>query len=227
MLREVVSHVYQLDVPQSSVFFLLDERVTLVDAGTRWSAKRILEALGELGRSPADLERILITHYHFDHWGSLAKLLKRTPAEVCVHSLDAPYLSGHAGPPVATPRLRPFRALARLLSRFFAPPVPVSRTFEGGEVLPVLGGLHVVHTPGHTRGHVAYYLPELRVLLSGDAVQLNRQGHLIPPTVFEDRDEAIRSLGRMAELDFEVLAPSHFPPLRGVREQLRRLASSR
>jgi hypothetical protein len=57
-------------------------------------------------------------------------------------------------------------------------------------------------------------------------VQVSRKGRLIPPAVYQDRREAIRSLGRMAELDIDVLVPTHFPPQReNVREQLQRLGS--
>ena len=95
-----------------------------------------------------------------------------------------------------------------------------------GVQLVSLGFLAELFT-AHTAGHVAYYLPELGALLSGDAVQLNRRGELIPPTVYEDRAEAIRSLRRMAELDFDVLAPSHFPPQRDqARRQLQTLVST-
>lgn len=228
MLREVVPRVHQLELPQSSVFFLLDKQVTLVDAGVRWSAKGILNALRELGRSPEEVERAVITHHHYDHWGALSSIMRATGAQVCAHSLEAPHLSGSQRGPATTRRRRLPRVLTSLLSRLFAPPVRVDRVLQDGDALPVLGGLRAVHTPGHTSGHLAYHLPELGVLFTGDAVQLNRAGRLIPPTVYEDRDEAIRSVGRLAELDFDVLAPTHFPPQRDdPRGQLRELARGR
>ncbi len=224
MLREVVRRVHQLDVLRSSIFFLLDERVTLVDAGMRWSATGILNALHELGRSPSDIERVVITHSHYDHWGALASIVAQSGAEVCAHTTEAPLLRGDARAPVAAHRRRIARVLTLLVGRFVAPPVRDVRELEDGEALPVLGGLQAVHTPGHSSGHLAYYLSDLHLLFSGDAVQVNRAGRLIPPTVYEDRDESIRSLGRMAELDFDVLAPTHFPPQRDdVRAQLREL----
>ena len=90
-------------------------------------------------------------------------------------------------------------------------------------MLPALGGLHVVHTPGHTPGSVCLYSPALRLLFTGDTLQL-RQGRLTGPHhVFsDDLAEARRSVARLAELDAETIVFAHYPPLRtGARGALR------
>jgi glyoxylase-like metal-dependent hydrolase (beta-lactamase superfamily II) len=93
-------------------------------------------------------------------------------------------------------------------------------------VLPALGGLHVVHTPGHTPGSICLYAPSLRLLFTGDVLQL-RQGRLVGPhAVFsDDMAEARRSVARLAELDVDTICFAHYPPLRGgARKALRELA---
>jgi glyoxylase-like metal-dependent hydrolase (beta-lactamase superfamily II) len=103
---------------------------------------------------------------------------------------------------------------------------PVDTLLQDGDELPVLGGLRIVHTPGHTAGHIALHLPQLGVLIAGDALQRPRAG-LTPPArlVTADWEESLRSLRRLAALDFDVLAFSHFPPLRRhAAAELRRLA---
>jgi glyoxylase-like metal-dependent hydrolase (beta-lactamase superfamily II) len=223
-LRRITPEIVQVPVPVSSVFLLLDRRVTVVDAGLPGSTGRILGALRAAGRDPDDVEHVLITHYHPDHMGGLAGLLKHVPARVGVHAAEAPVVCGDA--PMPAP-LRSARLAARLAPAMrWVRCVPVDTVLQDGDELPVLGGLRVVHTPGHTPGHIALHLPERGVLIGGDALQRRPRG-LIPPMrpVSSDWAESLRSVARLAELEFDVLALSHFPPLRGrACEEVRRLA---
>jgi glyoxylase-like metal-dependent hydrolase (beta-lactamase superfamily II) len=106
-------------------------------------------------------------------------------------------------------------------------PVTVDTVLHDGDELPLLGGLRIVHTPGHTPGHISLYLPERGVVIGGDALQRRRHG-LTPPArlVTADWAEALRSIEKLAALEFETLALSHFPPLRGEAcVEVRRLAA--
>lgn len=225
-VRTIAPRVIQAAVPGSSVFLLLDERVTIIDAGPVRSSGRILAALRAAGRTPDNVERIVLTHYHLDHMGGLAELQRRLPARTAVHAVEAPYVRGE----LPMPPLYPVRALDRAVRRvapLLCPPARVDDTLHDGDELPVLGGLHVVATPGHTRGHIALHLPELGMLIAGDALQVRDAGRLIPPhrLLSEDMSAAHRSLGRMAAIPFTTLALSHFAPQRGdAHERLERLA---
>jgi glyoxylase-like metal-dependent hydrolase (beta-lactamase superfamily II) len=222
--RFVAPQVLQLPVPGSSVFLLLDRRVTIVDAGPVGSAGRVLRALRLLGRVADEVEQIVITHYHPDHVGGLAGLQRHLPARTGVHAVEAPVVRGEEPPPLPIPHPL-LRHPARLLGRRLLPPARVDTLLRDGDELPVLGGLRVVHLPGHTPGHIALYLPERGLLIAGDALQV-RQGQLAPPArlASEDWEEAVRSLRRLTGLDFAVLALSHFPPWQGdARAELERL----
>ena len=220
----VVPGVRQVHVPGSSVFLLLGERVTIVDSGPPGSAARVLAALRRAGRTADEVEHILITHYHPDHLGGLAGLLRHVPARVGVHAAEAPAVCGDAPMPApvryptVAERLAPVMRLVRRCA--------VDTVLRDGDELPVLGGLRIVHTPGHTPGHIALHLPDRGVVIAGDALQ-RRSAGLAPPArlVTADWAEALRSVRRLAALEFEVLALSHFPPLRGrAMEEVRRLA---
>jgi glyoxylase-like metal-dependent hydrolase (beta-lactamase superfamily II) len=227
-VRPILPGVVQVPLTGSSVFLLLDRRITLIDAGVRGSTSRLLNALRLAGRSAEEIERIIITHYHPDHLGGLAALQRLLPAKTAIHALEAPAVTGRAGPPSPFANAA-LRVVAGPLLRAALPftPVRIDEVLHDGDELPVLGGLRVVHTPGHTPGHIALYFPEMALLIAGDAME-RRRGALSGPAraVTADMGEARRSIRSMAELEVEVIVFSHFPRLaQRAGERLRDLAS--
>jgi glyoxylase-like metal-dependent hydrolase (beta-lactamase superfamily II) len=223
--RRITAEIIQVPVVGSSVFLLLDQRVTIVDSGTPGSAPRILRALQRAGRSPDQVEQIIVTHYHPDHLGGLAGLLRHVPARVGLHAVEAPIVCGDA--PMPAPLRYPRLAATLAPAMRWVRRCPVDTILQDGDELPVLGGLRIIHTPGHTHGHIALHLPERGVLIGGDALQRGTSG-VLPPAKLVTADwlQALHSIRRMAALEFDVLALSHFPPLRGAAaEEVRRLAA--
>lgn len=200
----------------ANVYLLVGRTLALVDSGMPGGEAAILEHIDSLGLEAGDLARILITHHHLDHVGSLAALKQRTPAQVLAHPGDAPFISGEQSPPPAS------GAIARLLFRLAAPlmpraePVPVDTAVQDGDRLDLLGGATVIHVPGHSPGAMALHFPAERLLICGDAID-HRRGRLGPPprAFTADMDQALASVRRMAELDFDVLCTGHGPPLVG------------
>jgi len=89
-------------------------------------------------------------------------------------------------------------------------PAEVEDEVEDGDRLP--GGLRVVHTPGHSDGHISLLWPEKGLLIAGDACwHLTRLAYM---PFYVDFEEARRSLAKLARLDFEVAAFGHGRPLR-------------
>ena len=85
---------------------------------------------------------------------------------------------------------------------------------EGGEVLPPLGGLEVIHVPGHTPGSVCLYSKQSRLLIVGDALDTAQPGHLLPARLGEHGPAlAIQSAQKLAGLDFDTICFGHGPPL--------------
>jgi glyoxylase-like metal-dependent hydrolase (beta-lactamase superfamily II) len=96
------------------------------------------------------------------------------------------------------------------------PAPPETVPIEDGEILPVLGGLRVVHTPGHTPGSVCLYGARDRILFVGDTLQ-RRFGAVSFASALYSDDHAMakRSVKRLAALDVETIVFSHFAPLEG------------
>src|SRR4051794_37677238 len=148
-----------------------DGQVTLLDCGVKSSPRTMSVALDAIGVRREDVTRILLTHAHEDHAGGVAEMSRRTGAGVQVHAEDADAVRTGVAPPLDR-SMRLGRLLARV-SRRDKPslePVPVEQELTDGQLLPVAGGLRVVHTPGHSPGHASFLHEPTGVLVTGDAL---------------------------------------------------------
>ena len=199
---------------------------TLVDTGLRRAPARIVAGLAALGKHPRDVTRIVLTHAHPDHAGGAAAISRRTGAPVLVHGDDHDW--------ARSGRIRgandPSNRMGRLFSRTGdgkIEPFEPGPAFTDGQVLPVAGGLRVVHTPGHSPGHVSLLVEATRTLITGDALfnfRFLRGARLSPAFLCSDFAMTKRTAHRLGELEYDVAAFTHGPEIRdGARETVRRL----
>ena len=202
-----------------NAFPIVRDEVVLVDTGLPKRTRAFLKAIEGAGRRPFDIRHILITHHHVDHTGGLAELSRATEARVYVHPLDAPIVRGDVpipGPSVNSMGAKVMGSLSRLLYPGQLEHVGTSHQLQDGEELPVAGGLRVIHTPGHTAGHVSFLMPDRGgVLFAGDAA--GNLGRVGPPlgAYTEDMDEAKRSIAKLAQMDFEIACFGHGRVVKG------------
>jgi glyoxylase-like metal-dependent hydrolase (beta-lactamase superfamily II) len=200
--------------------FLIDEpELSLIDAGLIGSGGRVQRHIVRIGRKPDDLARIICTHAHPDHIGGVRELAGERDVEVLMHPADLDGLSVTLRDAVAN------RNRGQLIAYFTRHPGEATPVADG-QVLPILGGLRVVHTPGHTPGSICLYAERHKLLFVGDTLQVIRGTVTFASTVFsEDLPLARSSVARMAALDVETIAFSHYPPWReGANQVLRALA---
>jgi glyoxylase-like metal-dependent hydrolase (beta-lactamase superfamily II) len=206
-----------------------DGSVTLVDCGLKKAPARIVAGLAAIGKQPTDVTRIVLTHVHPDHAGGAAEMSRRTAAPVQVHPGD----HGWAVSGRITDSVDRSTRLGRLFARTpagtiepFAPGAPL----EDGDVLPVSGGLRVVHTPGHSPGHVSLLLEESRTLITGDAIfnfGFLRGARISPRLLCSDFAMTEQTAHRLGELDYTLAAFTHGPEIRdGAREKIRAVIAS-
>jgi glyoxylase-like metal-dependent hydrolase (beta-lactamase superfamily II) len=225
---EVVPSLYRLELDFVSAFLWCDPgELTLVDTGYEGSGPVVLDAIRGLGRDPAELRRIILTHSHDDHTGGVADIVAAVPDVTVVASrADAPVVRREQEQ--AAPVLEDWeRGIAAGLPDLPpARPARVDREVDDGDLLDFAGGAAVLAVPGHTAGSIAIHLPLHRVLFTGDIAANVRQ--LMLGVFNVDRDEAARSFRRLADLDVDTACFGHGDPLvrdaagalRGVAAQL-------
>ncbi len=179
------------------------EGVTLIDAGFPGQLPVIESGLTALGLKLMDVRRIFLTHQDLDHIGSAEALQAATGAEVSAHAADKPYIEGEKRLVKMDPgrwedRLKAMPEKLRHQARLMMsspPTVKVKRVLHGGELLPFHGGIDVIATPGHTPGHVCYFVKSQGLLVAGDALRVEK-GELAGPSLnaTSDMPAAIASL---------------------------------
>lgn len=199
--------------------YLLESKsdgLILIDAGVEGSGGAVRGAVESLGHNLRDIRHILVTHCHPDHAGGLAALKTLTGARVYMHKRDAML--------VATGRaMRRMPPSPGLLNRILyqvmiapkpqtVPPVKADVLVGHGDEVPVAGGITVIHTPGHTEGHLVFLARKQRVAFLGDAAA-NLFG-LRPMMAYEHYQQGIMSLQNLSRYDFEVACFGHGPAIR-------------
>ncbi|MBI1350997.1 MAG: MBL fold metallo-hydrolase [Actinomycetales bacterium] len=209
------------DYINAFAFVDADGQVTLVDCGLARAPRRIVAALAGIGKRPSDVTRIILTHAHGDHAGGAHELVTRAGTEgVDVHADDAPYIRAGTSAPWGNPTAG--RLLGRgPTARFTA--TPVVTELHDGQVIDVAGGLRVLHTPGHTPGHVSLLHEESGVLITGDAI-FNMGARMRWPlaAVCTSAHLNQRSAHVLGEVEYSVAAFTHGPEIRDdARERIR------
>jgi len=217
------SGVYCIENGSSArVYYIAAERA-LIDAGTPGNCDRILSALARIGVQPLHVKRIIVTHHHWDHVGSLWELKKRTGGEVFAHTRDAEYITGkrHRRPPRGAVGRIAYALFGAFRTRTVQG-VDVERRGDDGDHI---GGFAVIHTPGHTPGHIC--LLRENYLFAGDLFQPTAGAFRETPHIFTaDVPTSRMSIRRIAEFDFEFILAAHSPPhVFGSADKVRELAT--
>ncbi len=228
---EIAPGIYTID-ERKGIFvhaFLLDDGgdLTLIDTLHSSDARLILEEIKRIGKSLKDLKRIVLTHAHRAHLGGLAVLQGGSGAQVYCHEWEADIVIGDRKQQCMSLKpMRPWVLWPFQIGSLFGRhrPCEVDAYLSDGDRV---GPLEVLHTPGHTPGHLAFYWPECSVLFAGDSlVTWPDFGPGWPGFMLNQRQNRA-SMDRMAQLDFEVLGVGHGDAIvSGGGERLRALVSS-
>lgn len=172
------SNVYLVDVVEP----------TLIDLGSPENTKSLIKSLKELGYDSKDIVNVVFTHLHFDHVGQPSKFDSASffASEEEISAFD----KNPSGVGIADEVISELKRVR--LKRL------------GDEI----AGLNVIKTPGHTVGSVCLWLPEQRILFSGDTIFSDGvYGRVDLPTSVPEKMHS--SLERLKLLKYKVLCPGH------------------
>ena len=239
--RQIAPDVYCLGPKgrtQTDVYFVgSGSSWALIDAGWAKDGPAIRQAAEAVFGTDTRPAAILLTHDHPDHDGSALELARTWDCPVYVHPDELPQANGDfaaiaagAGPLdtwLVLPLMRVIGRRRREAILAGSSLRGVARAFDPTAAVPGLPGWECIPTPGHTPGHVSFFRPSDRVLITGDAVVtmrlnsisglvLQRQGLSGPPwyTSWSWRT-AKASVAALARLEPLVLAGGHGTPLTG------------
>lgn len=210
---KITNTVHQVENVQGSPSVIVgDGYLTLIDAGVPNSEVQIFALIAALGRKPADVKHILITHSDGDHIGALSALVAATGARVYAQRDEADVTEGK----------RQTRG-----GKMVASPVKVDQIVKEGDLLPLHGGIRVVESFGHTLGHVCYYLLPEKLLFTGDCMTNTNGLTGSLPQYTANMDLAKATVKKIAALAPDSLAFGHGPAvIGGAAKQLKVLAET-
>jgi glyoxylase-like metal-dependent hydrolase (beta-lactamase superfamily II) len=200
-----------------------DNNVILVDAGLPGGLPDIKEEMNKTGVSFDKLDKIIITHQDMDHIGGLPDILRESDHEIKVlaHEEDKPYIQGEKRLNKITPERReqlekqlksmPEEQRNAMQKLFQNPPTAkVDETLKDEVELPYCGGIRIIHTPGHTPGHIVLYLKQSKILIAGDLLNII-DGELVGPNPQHtpNMDSALKSLQKLTQYDIEKVITYH------------------
>jgi glyoxylase-like metal-dependent hydrolase (beta-lactamase superfamily II) len=204
-------------------------RTVLIDSGVPATPETtILPYLASIDFPPDEIDTIIVTHASADHFGGNAAMRAVAPAcRIVAHHLDVGSIEDieHHLDENFAPAARlgcPWPPDVFALTRdFFGPPVPVDWAVQGGETLDLGAGwvVTLLHTPGHTPGHLSVWNPRHQALFIGDAVLgkgvSSLAGKLASPPPYFEVNDYTQTLTTVRDLEPEVLLATHYPVMRG------------
>jgi glyoxylase-like metal-dependent hydrolase (beta-lactamase superfamily II) len=218
---KIAENVFLVEDVVANPYLIVDpDGLTLIDAALPWGAKKILATVADLGYSAGDLKRIILTHADFDHVGGLATLQKASGARTYASQIEAEAIAVGRSSREVKPKGFSLRRVFFGIVRPFvkAKPVTIDEILADGQMLPVLGGLRVVATPGHTPGHISLFAPEAGILFCGDSMVSDAEGlHGSRPGLTWDEAKARESERGQAALGATIVCSGHGPVVMDAR----------
>lgn len=216
-MQQIANNIYQISLGSVNAFLIEDNGLTLIDSGNKNNAVKIFTAIEKGGKNPGDIKQIILTHCHPDHTGSAAEIKKRLSIPVWAHYEDVPLIEkgiAARSPMILSPGVLNWLIFNLFIKRAGSTieAVKVDETVKDNDVIPIAGGVQVIHTPGHCAGHIALLIKNEGVLIAGDICA--HAAGLGLSTVNEDPDLSVKSILKAASFSFDKALFGHGSPLK-------------
>ena len=196
--------LFERPYPSANAVLLPGAAPVLVDPGFGSDVPALTAWLGGIGTPPEHLASVVNTHYHSDHVGGNHALQREYGLDIAAHAVEADAVNRRDPEVCAATWLRQPVEAYRVHR-----PIGEGDTVDTGTLVWI-----VLHTPGHTDGHISLYEPRSRVLVGGDVVHATDVGWLHPYRESTDcLDQSLDSLDRIASLRPRLILSGHGPAI--------------
>ncbi len=246
--REIHPDIYRITLPlfvekpgPVNIYLFIGDNITLLDVGPSMTIKRLRKGLREHKITFSDIDQIVLTHGHFDHYGAVNKIVDESGGKtrVAIHHEDVVWIEKGFDAPLkiyadfykltGIPYF--FRQAMHSMDityRTFVKPLSADLVLNDGDGL-TMGNYHgnVVSTPGHSKGSICIHLEEDSILFSGDTVL----AHITPnPLAMLEKNSSLplrssqsefyKSLAKLEVLSPSRVYPAHGKPIENLKETL-------
>jgi glyoxylase-like metal-dependent hydrolase (beta-lactamase superfamily II) len=210
--------------------------LTLIDPSFLSQLPILEKYLLDIGYDIKNIKRIILTHVHIDHSQAANEVKRKSGAKIYSHWIEARYLGQnppYPGPPSTQETVEKLEKLGvsmeALRKEYGSIEVEPINVDEEVSDCDMIGSLKVIHTPGHTPGHISLYYEKDKLLLGADSIYKHVFGaegmYISAPQVSIDPVTAIVSAQRLSKVNFDKLLMAHqdSPILEGAREAVEML----
>ncbi|MBN1493152.1 MAG: MBL fold metallo-hydrolase [Candidatus Omnitrophica bacterium] len=200
---QITQHVHALKVPFQItvnpeiridrfvyVYLIYGAKIYLIDSAVAPAKDMIFDYIEKTGRSPSEIELLLLTHSHPDHIGAACHIKERSGCKVAAHAAERHWIEDCT----LQAKERPIPGFHFLVEGS----VQVDMLINDDDVIRLDDDLclNAYHTPGHSIGSLSFYLPADKALFSGDVIPLKGD---IP--IYEDVNAIKNSINRLQAID--------------------------
>lgn len=219
-MLELTAHTMGKPETVYPTLILNEDSLVLIDTGLPGLESQIYEQIEQQGLSPNKLDTIIFTHQDIDHVGNIHDILEKAAGRIKTisHGAEKPYINGEKTP-VKLAKLQSnlenlpeqMKVVCNMLRAGFEKnQVAINETLTDGQELPYLSGITVIHTPGHTPGHICLYVKKYKLLIAGDILCMSEDRLCRQDERFNDNSEANkRSIEKLMGYDIETVICYH------------------
>lgn len=219
-MLEIESNTTGIPTKIYPTVILNNDSLILVDTGFPGVFNQICEAIEKEGLQFSKLDTIIFTHQDIDHIGNVSEILNKVIGNIKIfsHKEEKAYINGEKTP-VKLAMLESnldnlpnnMKAAHKMLKAGFQNnKVNIDETLIDRQELPYCGGITVIHTPGHTPGHICLYIKSFKLLIAGDIFAIS-DGLLIRGNqdYNYDNEENKKSIQKLIKYDIETVICYH------------------
>lgn len=222
-MKKILENLYYIENAKGANVYLIanSNSFDLIDAAMFKETDKLVEQIESDGFHIKNLRMIILTHCHCDHIGGVAELVRLTGAKVAAHGHDIPFMLQEEV--IAGTYHNMMVQEQAFMKQFNCVIQKVDLALFNDDAIDTLGGLKVIHVPGHTPGSIALYQPERRIMFFGDVARNKKTRGLVigvPEKFNFDTGRTIKDYQKLLKYPIDYALFGHGEPILENTKQL-------